>query len=378
MSGTIVIATGGTGGHLFPARALATELLSRGRRVALVTDSRAEAFTAGPGAFDHHIVRSATPSGRSALGKLAAGASIASGALQARRLLRRLDAGVAVGFGGYPSLPTLLAAPGMGARVALHEQNAVLGRVNRLMLRKADLLALSFEDTELVRPSSGLRIVTTGNPVRAEILAERDKAYALPRGDEALRLLVFGGSQGARLFAAVVPAAVRRLPEALRRRLRVVQQARPEDGDAVVHEYRAMAVAAEVRSFFDELPRLLGSAHLVVSRAGAGTVAEVAAVGRPALLVPYRHAMDDHQTANARALATGGGAAVLSEDKFNAEELAARLQSLLQRPDVLARMAERARGIGRPDAAHRLADLVEALANGGRAGGDAPARRAAA
>lgn len=378
MSGAIVIAAGGTGGHLFPAEALATELLARGRRAALITDPRAAAIEAGGSEIERHIVRSATPSGRGPLGKLAAGASIATGALQARRLLRRLEARVVVGFGGYPSLPTLLAAPGMGASLVLHEQNAVLGRVNRLMLRKANVLALSFEDTAFVRPSHRLRIVTTGNPVRPEVLAQRARAYAPPPADDRFRLLVFGGSQGAHLFAAVVPAAIGRLPDELRRRLWIVQQARPEDGDGVVRAYRALGVDAEVRSFFDELPELLGSAHLVIARAGAGTVAELAAVGRPALLVPFARAMDDHQTANAHALAAAGGAAVLSEDKFTAEELAARLHSLLQRPDVLTRMAGQARAVGRPEAARELADLVEALANGGCAGGEPQARRVAA
>jgi len=378
MSGAIVIAAGGTGGHLFPAQALAAELVRRGRRVALLTDPRAAAYESGADAIERHVVRSATPSGRSAFGKLAAGASIATGALQARRLLRRLGTRVVVGFGGYPSLPTLLAAPGMGASVVLHEQNAVLGRVNRMMLGKAKLLALSFEETDLGRAAPGLRIVATGNPVRAEVLAQRAHDYAPPQGGEPFRLLVFGGSQGARLFAAVVPTAIRRLPEALRRRLQVIQQARPEDGDAVVRDYRALDVSAEVRSFFDEMPRLMGAAHLVISRAGAGTVAELAAVGRPALLVPYARAMDDHQSANARALANGGGAAVLAEARFTAEELAARLESLLQRPDVLARMAERARALGRPEAAAALADLVEALANGGHSDGSLQTRRAAA
>lgn len=377
MSAAVVIAAGGTGGHLFPARAVAAELARRGRRVVLATDERAAAYLADDRTLERHVIRSATPSGRGPLGKLAAGASIATGALQARRLLRRLRARVVVGFGGYPSLPTLLAAPGMGARVILHEQNAVLGRVNRIMIRKADVLALSFADTALIQAGPALRVVTTGNPVRAEVAAARARLYAPPAPDGPFRLLVFGGSQGARLFAELVPAAVRRLPEALRRRLEVVQQARPEDGEGVVRAYRELEVAAEVRGFFDDLPRRIAAAHLVLARAGAGTVAELATVGRPALLVPYAHAMDDHQAANARALAADGGAAVLAEDKVSADELAARLESLARRPDVLARMAARARALGRPDAAAALADLIEPLANGDHAGGDGDTRRAA-
>ena len=323
-------------------------------------------------------MRSATPSGRGALGTLAAGATIASGALQARRLLRRLEARVVIGFGGYPSLPTLLAAPGMGTRIVLHEQNAVLGRVNRMMLRKAHVLALSFAETAGVTARPDLAVVTTGNPVRPAVLAERANAYRAPDADGPLNLLVFGGSQGARLFGRVLPAALRRLDEGLRHRLSVVQQARPEDEGQVAAAYRELGIEAEVRTFFDDLPRRIAQAHLVIARAGAGSVSELAAIGRPSLLVPYAHAMDDHQMANARALTTGGGAALLVEERFTPEELSARIESLALRPDVLARMAERARGVGRPDAVAALADLVEPLVNGNDAGGTGEPRKAAA
>jgi UDP-N-acetylglucosamine--N-acetylmuramyl-(pentapeptide) pyrophosphoryl-undecaprenol N-acetylglucosamine transferase len=376
MSATFVVAAGGTGGHLFPAEALAGELARRGHRVALVSDARAGAYSAD-GGIERHVVRSATPSGRGALGTLAAGAAIASGTLQARRLLRRLETRVVIGFGGYPSLPTLLAAPSVGARVMLHEQNAVLGRVNRFMLRKAQVLALSFDETAGFAPRSGLAVVTTGNPVRPAVLAARGHAYAAPSASGEFRLLVFGGSQGARLFGQVVPAALGRLPEGLRRRLAVVQQARPEDEAEVTAGYRQHGIAALVAPFFDDLPRRIAEAHLVISRAGAGSVSELAAIGRPALLVPFAHAMDDHQTANARALTTGGGAVLLVEERFTPDEVAARLLSLGQRPDVLERMAARARAVGRPDAVSALADLVEPLANGHRAGAGEGSRRAA-
>jgi UDP-N-acetylglucosamine--N-acetylmuramyl-(pentapeptide) pyrophosphoryl-undecaprenol N-acetylglucosamine transferase len=374
LSAPFVVAAGGTGGHLFPARALAGELARRGHGVALAADARAAAYAAEDIGVPCHIVRSATPSGRGAFGTLAAGATIASGTLQARRLLRRLGARVVIGFGGYPSLPTLLAARGVGARVVLHEQNAVLGRVNRLMLRRAEVLALSFEETSGFAPRPGLSVVTTGNPVRPEVLAERDRPFAPPQDDAPLRLLVFGGSQGARLFGQVVPAALGRLAETLRRRLRVVQQVRPEDESRVAGVYRELGIEAEVRTFYDELPQRIARAHLVIARAGAGSVSELAVIGRPALLVPYAHAMDDHQVANARALTTGGGAVLLVEERFTPDELAARIDSLARRPDVLERMAARARAVGRPEAVSALADLVEPLANGGRAGGYGVAR----
>ena len=378
MSMAIAIGAGGTGGHLFPAQALARELVARGHRVTLLTDARGAAYDAPSGAIDILTVRSATPSGRGVFGKLGAGMAIAAGCLQARRMLRRLGAEIVVGFGGYPSLPTVLAAPGMGARVVLHEQNAVLGRVNRLLLPKADAVALSFE---LASPPSGrpeLKPVVTGNPVRAEVLAACGVPYAAAGPEGVFRLLVFGGSQGARLSGDVVPRAIGQLSSEFKARLEITQQCRSEDGDAVRAAYRELGLKADVREFFPELPELLGNTHLVIARSGAGTVSELAAVGRPALLTPYAFAMDDHQTANAKALSNGGGAVLLPEDRFSAEELGARLESLARRPDVLSRMAQRAAEVGRPDAVARLADRVLDWANGNRGGGVASGRRAAA
>ena len=378
MSGRIIIAAGGTGGHLYPAEALAHELVARSQSVVLATDDRGARFSDSFGGIDVFTIRSASPTGRGAIGAIAAGATIATGAIQARRLLRRLNASIVVGFGGYPSLPTLLAAPGMGARVVLHEQNAVLGRVNRLMLRKSDLVALSFAGTEGLLAAPEVRAVVTGNPVRAAVRREREHPYGVPGSDTTFQLLVFGGSQGAKLFSEVVPNAVRRLSDELRQRLRIIQQCRPEDGDRVAASYRDIGVDADVQSFFDDLPRLIGAAHLVIARSGAGTVSELAVAGRPSLLVPYNFATDNHQTANAKALIGSGGAALIAEDKFTPAELAARIDSLARRPDVLQRMAERARAVGQPDAAVRLADLVLSLANGNRPNVDTDDRRVAA
>lgn len=357
MSRPLLLAAGGTGGHVFPAAALARELAARGREVALATDERGERYEEIFAGFPVHRVASATPTGRDLLGRGAAVASIARGVLQARRLFRRLRPAAAIGFGGYPSLPTMMAALGR-MPTAIHEQNAVLGRVNRLVAPRAQAIALSFADTAGLDAQAKAKAVLTGNPVRPEVTAL--PPYE-PATDE-FRLLVFGGSQGARTMAEVAPAAVRLMPEALRSRLRVAQQARPEDEAEVRAAYAELGVAAEVAPFFADLPARLGAAHLAIARAGAGTVSELAAAGRPAILAPYAFATDDHQTRNARALADAGGAWTLPNGEFKPDRLAALLAELVAAPARLAEAAARARSVGAPDAARRLADLVESLA----------------
>ena len=373
MSRPIVIAAGGTGGHLFPARALAGVLARAGRATALVTDVRGATWAAdfAEAGTSVHVIRAASPTGRGPFGALLAGVQIAIGALQARRLLRRLRAPVVVGFGGYPSLPTALAARGAGAAVVLHEQNAVLGRVNRLLQGRARALALSFEKTLGVVDVATRRLIVTGNPVRAEFAEIGEAGYRPPEPDGSLELLVFGGSQGARRFAEVVPEALARLDDETRGRLNLVQQARTEDEEPLRARYRELGIRAEVRGFFDDMGARIAAAHLVVARAGAGTLAELTVAGRPAILVPYPHATDDHQSYNAAAMAEAGGAVVYNDGEISAEELAARIESLGRRPDVLARMAERSRSLGRDEAADTLASVVRDLApaadgNGGR------------
>ena len=378
MTGPIVIAAGGTGGHLFPARALAGELARAGRATALFTDARGAAWARDFAGAEVHVVRAATPSGRGPFGALRAGGEIAVGAFQARRLLRRVRAPVVVGFGGYPSLPTVLAARGAGARVVLHEQNAVLGRVNRLLQSRATALALSFEATEGVIESGGRRLLVTGNPVREAIAAIRDAGYQPPEPDRTIRLLVFGGSQGARRFGEIVPRAIERLDPAVRGRLEVVQQSRGEDEEAVRADYERLGVPAIVRPFLDDMAMRLAEAHLVIGRAGATTCAELTLAGRPAILIPYPHHGDDQQARNAASLADAGAAVFYREAEFTAEELAARLESLFRRPEVLARMASRSHDAGRAHAAEALARLVLSIApaNGNRTPSDQ--RRAAA
>ncbi len=357
----IVIAAGGTGGHLFPAEALATELLARGERVALMTDARSTAFDSAAFAnAERFVLRGSGLSGRGALRAAKGAVALAAGTVQARGLLRRLRAAAGVGFGGYPSVPPLIAALTMLGRrpvTVLHEQNAVLGRANRLLAPRADRLALSFADTRAV--PRGAHTVVVGNPVRPALAALAGRDYVAPDG--ALRLLVLGGSLGARIFADVVPEAVAALPPALRKRLVVAQQCRPEDLNRVRAAYDAAGVPAELSPFFPDVAGRLAMAHLVVSRAGAGTVAELACAGRPALLVPLPHAIDDHQDANARALAEAGAAWILRQPEFTPATLSARLATLLADPATLAATAAAAARLAQPEAAKRLADLVLSL-----------------
>ena len=358
-SSCIVLAAGGTGGHVFPAEALANELLARGHRLALITDKRGADYGGTLGRIDRHLIRAGTLSARGVGGKMNGFLNIVAGVIQARALLPRLRPQAVVGFGGYPSLPTMLAAARLGTSVTMHEQNAVLGRVNRLMAGRAAGIALSFARTEKLAERDRPRASVTGNPVRSAILEKRETAYPVPVEEGEIRLLVTGGSQGAAIFSKVVPEAVARLDAGLRARLRIDQQCRAEDIERVRAAYLALQVKAELATFFADVPNRLAAAHLVIARSGASTVAELAAVGRPALLVPYLFATDDHQTANARALSEAGGAWTIGQREFTPENLAARLNALLSTPHYLVEAAAAARRIGQPDAAVQLADLVE-------------------
>jgi UDP-N-acetylglucosamine--N-acetylmuramyl-(pentapeptide) pyrophosphoryl-undecaprenol N-acetylglucosamine transferase len=365
---TILLAAGGTGGHLFPAEALARALLERGHRPVLVTDRRGGAF-AGLPEVEVERIRSATVMPGVA-GKARTAVELAVGALQAAALIRRLRPAAAVGFGGYPSLPTVYAAGRAGVPVVLHEQNAVLGRANRLLAGRARRICTSFDAVAGLSAADAAKAVRTGNPVRPAIAALRARAYAAPAEDGPFRLLVTGGSQGAAVFSEVVPAAVARLPEGLRRRLVVAQQARAETLDAARAAYDGLGVSAELSPFFSDMDARLAAAHLVVCRGGASTVAELAVAGRPAVLVPYPHAIADEQTANAEAFAAAGGGWAVPQPAFTADALAARIETLAAAPARLAEAAARAHAFGLPDAAERLAD--EALGAAGLSGGAAP------
>jgi UDP-N-acetylglucosamine--N-acetylmuramyl-(pentapeptide) pyrophosphoryl-undecaprenol N-acetylglucosamine transferase len=357
----VVIAAGGTGGHFFPAEALAADLIRRGRRIVLMTDSRSAAANSNTVFTGHEqfVLSGAGIAGRGGVRAAKAVAALAAGVTQARRILARLDAAAVVAFGGYPAI-----APVLGARllriappVILHEQNAVLGRANRFLARHAALLALSFPETSGVPAAARTQVL--GNPVRPAVAALAELGY-IPPGD-AIRLLVLGGSLGARVFSDVVPEAVAGLPDPLQRQIAITQQCRPEDLDRVRAVYAASGIKAELSAFFPDIAERLAGAHLVIARAGASTVAELATAGRPAILVPLPGAIDDHQTANAAALVAARGAAMLAQRDFTPSALRERLTALLAEPDMLAHAAAAARRLARPDAASRLADRVELL-----------------
>ncbi|MBP0493529.1 undecaprenyldiphospho-muramoylpentapeptide beta-N-acetylglucosaminyltransferase [Roseomonas indoligenes] len=358
----IVIAAGGTGGHFFPAEALAAALIGRGERVALMTDARSSSLDSPTFAnAERFVLKGSGLAGHGVLGAAKGAVALMRGTMQARRLLLDLNPAAVVGFGGYPSVPPLLAARLLpGSRrpaTVLHEQNAVLGRANRTLSRGADLLALCFEGT--TRVPAGVRAEVLGNPVRPAIAALYAQGYAPPLDE--VRILVLGGSLGARVFSDVVPAAITALPEADRRRLRVVQQCRQEDMDRTRTAYAAAGVKAELAPFFGDVAARLSAAHLVIARAGASTVAEIACAGRPSLLVPLPHAIDDHQTGNARSLSERGAAELIVQASFTPQSLATALKNLLQAPETLDGMARAAALLGRPDAAERLADRVLSL-----------------
>lgn len=359
---TIVLAAGGTGGHMFPADALARELQDRGHRLVLATDKRGAGQGQTLASLETHVVRAGTVAGAGVGRKVGGLMNVVAGVFQARALLPRLQPHAVVGFGGYPSLPTMLAAARLGTPAAIHEQNAVLGRVNRLLVSKVAAVALSFSDTERLDADARARRVVTGNPVRPEVVGYRDQAYRGPDATSPVRLLVFGGSQGARIFGQVVPVALAKLDSDLKARLHVVQQCRPEDLETVRAAYAEIGIEAELAPFFGDLPQRMAAAHLTIARAGASTVFELAAMGRPALLVPLPHAADDHQTANANAFSETGAGWTISQASFTPDELYGRLNALLSVPHYLEQAAAAARRFGDPGAAGRLADLVESLA----------------
>ncbi len=355
----IVIAAGGTGGHFFPAEALAAELVARGHRIVLMADARSGGLTSSVFAgHEQYVVSGAGIAGRGVKRGAQAMLGLAAGVAQARGILGRIGPASVVGFGGYPCVAPVLASRLLGRRpsVILHEQNAVLGRANRFLASRTDVLALSFAATK--RLPTGVSTLLTGNPVRPAIGALALTGYRA--AGQRIRLLVLGGSLGARVFSDVVPDALKALPEPLRSRITVVQQCRAEDLERVRVAYAEFGMAAELAPFFANVAERIVAAHLVIARAGASTVAELAVAGRPAILVPLPGAIDDHQTANAQALAQAGGAWVMPQPHFNPAALTQRLTELLANPIALTAAAVAARGQARADAAARLADVVEA------------------
>ncbi|MBY3210380.1 MULTISPECIES: undecaprenyldiphospho-muramoylpentapeptide beta-N-acetylglucosaminyltransferase [Rhizobium] len=358
--GVVLLAAGGTGGHVFPAEALAFKLKERGYSVHLVTDSRAERYAGKFPAEEIHVVPSATIGSKNPLAVARSLWTLWSGMRAAKKLIQRLRPVIVVGFGGYPTVPPLLAATRLGVPAMIHEQNAVMGRANKALATRVQAIAGGF------LPEGGAafphKTVTTGNPVRPAIIAAAEVPYTPSHAGEAFNLVVFGGSQGAQYFSKALPTAISLLDDALRVRLRITQQVRPEDMEMVSGCVAKLEMGADIAPFFIDMAERLARAHLVICRSGASTVSEISVIGRPAVLVPYPHALDHDQAANAAALAATGGAKVIAQSELSPEKIAAILTAVMNDPEKLAHMAAAAKLAGKPDAANLLADMVEAIA----------------
>ncbi len=358
--GIILVSAGGTGGHLFPAEALSHELARRGWAVHLATDHRAQKYADNFPAEKTHVIEAASPSGKNPFKMLAAAFALYKGIRTSKVLLEMLKPHAVVGFGGYPTVPPLVAASNQYPTM-IHEQNAVAGRANKLLAGRVTAIAGGFLKAQGEHSD---KIVETGNPVRPPVLAAADIAYKPPAKSGKINLVIFGGSQGANFFSTEFADGLALLPAPIRQRLHVTQQARPEDRESALAKYRDMGVEADVSPFFTDLAERIGKAHLVVARSGASTVSEVSVIGRPSILVPYPHALDHDQAANAEALAEAGGALVRKQGDMSAQSIAEELESLLSDSAALKKMAQAAKAAGRPDAAILLADLTEAIASG--------------
>ena len=353
-----VLAAGGTGGHLIPAFALATELEARGHHVALITDDRGSRLPGKPATLVSHVL----PAGRFGKNPLKwpqALEAVLEGKRMALRLFESFQPSAVIGFGGYPALPALWAATSAKVPSVIHEQNAVLGRVNRLLAKRVDAIATSYRDVDRLSPKLADKVHLVGNPVRAEVLALRDLPFPPFTEDGLLRVLVTGGSQGASVLSAVVPDGLAMLPPALRSRLQVTQQCRAEDIEAVRARYAGHEIPAELGTYFEDMASRLADSHLFIGRAGASTIAELTAVGRPAILVPLPIATDDHQAANTREMVAAGGARAIRQAGFTPKELAKQIQTMALHPQALANAAHAAWNCGLPNAAKDLADIVE-------------------
>lgn len=355
-----VLAAGGTGGHLIPAFALAAELHARGHHVALVTDERGAAIPGKPDYLTAHVIP-AGRFGKNPLGWIGGLRAVLAGRSMALRLFETVEPTAVVGFGGYPALPALLASTAAGIPSLIHEQNAVLGRVNRLLAGRVDGIATSYGAVDRLKPKHQGKVHLTGNPVRADVLALREQDFPSFSEESLFRILVTGGSQGARVLSEVVPDGLAMLPPALRQRLQVTQQCRAEDLEAVRARYASHDIPAELGTYFEDMHERLAGAHLFIGRAGASTIAELTAVGRPAILIPLPIATDDHQAANTREVVKAGGARMIRQEAFAPKELAKQIQAMAQNPQGLSNAAHCAFNCGRPDAAKDLADLVESM-----------------
>ncbi len=354
----ILLAAGGTGGHLFPAEAVASTLLQQGQQPVLLTDHRGAAFLPESPPFAVEILYTPPPHRMRGIYKLALPFAWIRSVLQAVRLLRRLQPAVVAGFGGYPSVPALLAARLLHIPSVIHEQNAIMGRSNRKLARFARHIALTCDPTGAIPAKTRAHCSIIGNPVRAGFTAFTPRQYIAPQPDQPVALLITGGSQGASIFASVIPDAIALLPESLQKRLHITQQARADQVKDLQARYKTMGVLADVASFYNDMPARLATSHLMIGRSGASTLAELQVYGKPSILIPYVHAMDDHQTANARILADAGAAMLLPQPSLTAKQLADTLQSLLEDTDKLTALADASRKLARPEAAQALAQLI--------------------
>ena len=357
----IILAAGGTGGHIFPAQALAEELSERGQPVYLVTDKRFSGYVTDIPVKEVLFIKAGRLGG-GVFGKVKGLCLAAIGVLQAARHLRKVKPGAVVGFGGYPSFPTMVAAIMLGIPTIIHEQNAVLGRANRKLMRRVDVIATSFKKTHMIDDSCRAKAIYTGNPVRAAIRALAHLPYRDVSDTGMIHLLVIGGSQGAAIFSQIIPSAIASLPQALRKRIRIDQQCRAGDLDVTQEAYNQLGVSANLAPFFADIPALLATAHLVITRAGASSLTEIAVAGRPSILVPLPTAMDNHQHINANAVEEAGAGWVMAQDGFTAAALSARLETFINAPQTLVVAAESAKQNGNLRAVEHLADIVQTKA----------------
>jgi UDP-N-acetylglucosamine--N-acetylmuramyl-(pentapeptide) pyrophosphoryl-undecaprenol N-acetylglucosamine transferase len=362
----VVLAAGGTGGHVYPAESLASEMLTRSFRLVLITDRRGDAYGGVLGDLDTYRILAGGVAGKSVVSKIKSVFEIVFGFWQARKILTHLNPCVVVGFGGYASVPTIAAASFGSYKTAIHEQNAIFGRANRLLAPRVDRVITCFDEIELVPANVLKKIIQSGMPVRAQIIAQRETPYPKLNATSLIHLLILGGSQGARILSDVVPQAIIDLPDQFKVRIKITQQCRPEDLDRVRKKYSDAKIEADLSTFFNDVPERMVKAHLVIGRSGASTVAEALVIGCPSIMVPYMYAIDDHQTKNAHAVDEAGAGWLIAENFFTPASLSARLENLLSIPHTLNKAAACAKVAGRPDAAKRLADIIEELIATGR------------
>ena len=358
----IILAAGGTGGHLYPAISVARALIKRTRNIAIITDDRGTLFSQYDLNTDIYYIKASSPSG-GLLRKLIGLGLLGVGFFQARSILKKIQAVAVIGFGGYPSVPTMCAAAQIGLPTIIHEQNAVMGRANRFLAPTVKKIAVSYDQVKGISPKAISKVIQTGNPVREEISKIGDKVYTALDSKGKLNVLVFGGSQGAQILSKVVPSAIAALPKNKRSRVVVTQQCHPGDMDFVKSLYKTANIQSDLRPYFNDMPDRLSAASLVISRAGASTISELVAAKRPAILVPYPHATDDHQTATAVAITSSSAGWCISEDKFTIERLKLKIQQLIEKPSLLNDAADNIKDLYKFNAAETLADILENTIN---------------